>query len=290
MTPQPASTRSPAFGIGLLIAGGMVLAGVDASIKLISPETPIGEIMFIRGCCTLVCVGVLAMARGGLKMVRAYNYRDQFVRAACFVAGSFLFIEALWRLPLAEANAISFLGPVLVTAMAPVFLGERVGWRRWIAVLVGFAGVILMLRPSAAGIQWAALFPLAAAFTSALADLVTRRLSATDSPTSILFYTTLAVTLAGLATLPFGWIALDLVAFGIIGGIGLFVFFAHWLIVEAFRHTEAATLVPYKYLMLVWALIVGYVGWGEVPDLLAALGGGAIVASGLLLFKWAGRS
>lgn len=277
--------RPPAFGIALLIAGGMVLGAVDASIKLISPTIPVGEIMFIRGCFTLIGIAALAVARGGFSAVRAFNYRDQFIRAGCFVAGTFLFIEALWRLPLAEANAISFLGPVLVTAMAPFTLREQVGWRRWFTVLIGFAGVVLMLRPSASGIEWAALFPLGAAFTSAYADIVTRRLSATDSAVSILFFTTLAVVLVGLATLPFGWQPLDGFTFAIIAGVGTFVFAAHWLIVEAFRLAEAAVLAPFKYLMLIWALIIGYFGWGEVPDGWAAVGGAAIVVSGLLLFR-----
>ena len=127
------------------------------------------------------------------------------MRAGFHVASAALFVTSITYLPLADVHAIAFAGPIFIAAMAPFLLGESVGWRRWTAILIGFAGVLVMLRPTGAGIQWIGLIPLAAAFSAALRDVATRWLSKTDTSISILFFSSIAVIIGGMTTIPWGW-------------------------------------------------------------------------------------
>lgn len=129
----------------------------------------------------------------------------QLLRAALMIASTILFVSGLRLMPLAENIAIAFVGPVFVTALAPLMLAERVGWHRWTAVLVGFAGVLVMLRPGGDALNWAALFPAGAALCGAILDLLTRRISHTEASGTTLFYSTLGVMLAGAVMAPFAW-------------------------------------------------------------------------------------
>ena len=206
------------------------------------------------------------------------------------VAGTFLFITGLRFLPLADAIAITFAGPLFLTALAGPLLGEIIGWRRWLAVAVGFVGVLIILQPTGNVVQWAALLPLAASLTGALRDILTRRMTYGESSVAVLFTTTLAVTLAGGATFVGGWVALsgeDLLLMAISG---LLVGTAHFLMIEALRLGEAALVVPFKYVSVIWALLIGFFVWASLPSLGTLLGAAIIVSSGLYILRRQGRA
>ena len=181
---MPASTK----GILCMVAGGALITVNDAILKWLSDTYPVGEVMFVRGLFVSIPIVFLVWRAGGIRSLVIFSWRGHLLRAALVVTGTFLFINGLFFLPLADAIAITFTGPIFVTALAPLLLGEHVGWRRWSAVLVGFCGVLIMVRPTGEAAQWAALFPLAASLTGALRDIVTRRLAFRERSVALLFY------------------------------------------------------------------------------------------------------
>ncbi len=270
-------------GIGLMVAGSALITLNDAVAKWLSSTYPVGQILTLRGAFFLVPVLALVWHGGGLRALRVHSIRGQAYRAALFVAASVLFVTAVGLMPLPTVIALTFASPLFITALAPAMLGEHVGWRRWLAVLVGFAGVVLIVRPFQEGWQWVALIPVAGALVSSLRDIATRRITAYESSASILFYAALAVIVLGLATSPFGWqpvAAFDLMLFALQG---LAMGGAHYLMVESFRISEAALVAPFKYTGFIWAMIYGASIWGDYPDATTLAGAGVILASGLYI-------
>ena len=170
-------------------------------------------------------------------------------------------------MPLADAIAFTFTGPLIVAALAPFVLGEQVGWRRWCAILVGFAGVIVMARPTPDAFQWAAFVALGAAFFGAMRDMVTRRISAEESSDLILFYSTLP----------------DMTDWSLFALLGILNGAAHYMIIEAHRWAQASVIAPFRYTVLVWACVLGFVIWGDVPDIWLLGGAALVVGSGLYI-------
>ena len=200
---------------------------------------------------------------------------------------TYCFVTGLALLPLADATAISFAGPILTTAMAVPLLGETVGWRRGLAILVGFLGVLVMLQPTPEAFQLAALAPLGAAFFGGLRDIATRKLGGTgDGTLSILLVSTVMVTLLGWGSAIMGdWAPFDPSDLGFIVVSGLFVGLAQALTIEAFRWGEVGVVSPFKYTGLVWAVIIGFIFWGDWPTGLTWAGVGLVVASGVYIMR-----
>ncbi len=260
-------------GIVSILLAGFFLTSQDAVIKWMTGAYPTGEIMTIRGTIALLFTGVL----------RVTDWRLQALRALCVIGTTATFISAMRYLPLATAISVSFAGPLIITAMAPRFLGEQVGWRRWSAVSVGFLGVIVIFRPGFGVMDWALLLPLSTAVMSAVRDIATRKLAGQDHSTGILFYAMLAVTLSGTASIPLGWVMPDFGDWLLFLITGLTICIAQWLMIFAFRYTEAATLAPFKYFSIIWGASIGYAVWGDVPDSWTMAGGSLIIASGLYI-------
>jgi drug/metabolite transporter (DMT)-like permease len=278
-----ASMTAPAKGIGLMLIGGLVLTMSDTATKWLTGSYPVGQIMAIRALFTLIPITLFVWQNGGLRSLRIGNFKMQFLRAACAVASSFLFVWGLVHLPLADAIALAFSGPLFVTAMASPLLGEHVGWRRWSAVCLGFVGVLVMVRPTGEAMRWAALLPLCAASMGALRDVVTRLIRMSDSPVAILAFTMAAVALAGFATLPFGWKPVAWEDLLIMAAAGILVGSAQYLVIHAFHIAEASLIIPFKYLTLIWAALFGFMIWGHVPDQWIIAGAVLVVGSGLYI-------
>jgi drug/metabolite transporter (DMT)-like permease len=268
--------------IACMLVGAAVLTLNDALIKALSATYPTGEMLFIRGVFVWPWILLFTMRSGGLASLRVHNVSGQALRGACVIASAFLFITGLRHLTLADAIAVSFTGPLFITALAPLVLGEKVGWRRWLAVLIGFAGVLFMLRPGSAVLQWAIIFPLGAAVCGGLRDLITRRIAGTETTVAVLAVTTTVVLLAGLATAPFiGWVPprpADITTFAASGAL---IAVAHTLMIEAFRRGEAALVAPFKYSSLLWATLIGFFMFGEHLDPWTIAGAVIIVLAGL---------
>ena len=281
---RPYLETSSGLGILYMFLGSALLTTSDAVVKWLASDYPIGQIMVLRGIFIIIPIAIIVWRSGGVGVLRVNNIKGQTARAILFIASVFFFLTGLKYNPLAVNIAIAFAGPLFVTAMATPLLGEFVGVRRWFGVLIGFTGIIIMVRPSSEGLNWYALLPLAAAFFGGLRDIITRRISATESSVSILLCSSLAVIAAGLVTFAQGdwrWInEFDLLLMSITG---LLSGSAHYLLILAFAKGEASVVAPFKYFSLLWAIAIGVVIWGEIPDQWTAIGSTFVVGGGLYI-------
>jgi len=276
-------------GVVCMTAGCAVVTFNDTILKWLTSDLPVGEIICLRGLFVFLPVVLLALHEGGLSRLKVCSVRGQGLRAAIVVSGMFLYITGLSFLPIAEAVALTFASPLFATALAVPLLNESVGWRRWTAVGAGLVGVVIMLRPGEDAFVLAALLPLGAAVTSAFRDIVTRRLSVSDSSSSILMVTTVAVTLVGAATAPFGWRMPTELEVGLLALAGLLLGAGQYLMIEAVRHAEIGLVAPFRYTSLIWAVIAGYVVFASVPDRWVMVGAAIVIASGIYILHREGR-
>lgn len=280
------TSDAPGKAVALALIGGAVLTLNDAVIKTLVHSFPTGQVLCLRGLFVFLPILFFAWRAGGLHRLRINSLKGQSVRGVCVIASAFLFVTGLQFLPLADIIAITFAGPLFVTAMAPVMLGEHVGWRRWSAVLIGFVGVMFIVRPTGEAIQWAALLPLGAAVFGGMRDLITRKISATETSEAVLFVTTAVVMLSGLATFPFGnWQPVTLEHLGLFLASGLLIGLAHFCLIESFRLGEAALVAPFKYGNLLWATLFGFLFFGHLPDWQTIAGAVVVVVSGLYILN-----
>ncbi len=276
----------PLRGIALALLGTAVITLNDAAMKWVIADHPIGEAIFVRSLFAILPIAILLRRdTGGWTVLRWTRLRDVLLCAGILVGIMFLFIFSLSRLPLATATIIIYAGPLFVTALAPFVLAERVGWRRWSAVVLGFIGVLIILRPGGADFSWLLLVPLAVALLIALRDLVLRRVLARESAASILAFSSLAVMLCALPTALLGWTplgGLDLLLLALAGlGFSLGIF----CLTECLRYADASLLAPLKYSGVIWAILLGYLLWAEVPGFEVLAGAALIVASGLFILR-----
>lgn len=285
MNPPAGASENAFKGIVCMVAGGALITLSDAIMKIFAGRIPAGEILFIRNSFTLIVIALVALKIGSMLLLRPKNIRGQAMRAACLIASAFLFVAGIEHTPLANAIAITFTGPLIITALAVPMLGEQVGWRRWAAVAVGFMGVLVVIRPGSDAFTWGSVLILIGAATGAVRDIITRRLCATETSLSILLISSAALALAGLATAPFGWKPVSPSDVGLLAVSGALVAAAHYLMIEAFRLAEAAIVAPFKYANVIWAVLFGYLFWHHVPDRWTFAGAAILVASGLYILE-----
>jgi drug/metabolite transporter (DMT)-like permease len=282
-----AGHRSAAgLGLALVLSGSLLLTCSDAIAKVAFERAPLSQYIVLVSVLVLPVI-LLAMAlTRRLPALRIRNRPALSLRAACMVGSTLFFFAGLQRMPLGDIYAIAFTSPIITLPLAAWVLREQVGWRRWSAVLVGFLGVALAILPTGQGYAWtAALFPLGAAACGALRDISSRRLSATDDSLAILFYSVLAVLGGGLGLALFeDWAPLELDLFALIAACALIQTTASLLQIEAYRFAEVSFLAPFRYVVLLFATLLGFIVWGDVPEWNVALGGLIIVASGLFIW------
>ena len=257
---------------------------MDALAKWLGASYPIAELVFFRNLFALPPVFfILWRQRGGFATLKPRWRLGHVIRAVLGLGAIFAFFTGLRYLALAEAISIAFAAPLFVTALSVPILGERVGPRRWAAVVVGFLGVLIMTRPGAEAFRPEALYILAAALCYALAMLVTRRLARTDTtPAIMLSGICISLVVSGLV-LPFGWrtpLGVDFwlfVLLGLIGGIGMY------FMTQAYRYAPAAVIAPFDYTALIWATLIGWLVWQELPGANVWLGAAVVIASGLYI-------
>lgn len=279
------SATGPLRAVLLMSAGCALLTGNDAIMKHVTASVPLGEAIFVRGLFAVVAVLLLARRAGGLHTLRVQQWRTQLLRGLLLGVSTLCFLGSLAHLPIAEATALVFASPVMLTALAPWLLGEQVTRRQWLAVVVGFIGVLVMLRPGGEGPRLAVLLPLAAAFSEALRDVVTRRLVPTESSESMLFVSVLTVNVLALGSIGFGWQALDAAPLAWLALAGALLGVAHFCMTDAFRWASAVTVAPFRYSGVLWALLAGMLLFAEYPDAWALVGAALVVGSGLYVLR-----
>ncbi len=266
-----------------MIVGGGGLTMSDAATKWLTASLPIGEILFVRAVVVSIAILLIVWRSGSFAGLRIGRFRNIGTRSVLAVGSTFLIVASLARLPLSEVIAILFVGPLFIAVLATPLLGERVGVHRWFAVLIGFIGMLIMVRPGTAGFQFAALLPVVAAMVAATRDIVTRRISVAETSIAILFYSMIALTLVGLATAPFGWQPMDGGELAIVILAGLLFGLGHYFVIEGYRYAEASVVSPYRYTNLIWAALLGFILWGEIPSVWVLAGTPLVVGSGLYI-------
>lgn len=273
--------RASLVGMLYMTVGGLLLTTQDAISKWLSADWHAGEIMAYRGLFMLVPVGLAMAWQRDTSFLRPRRPRAVFVRAIVTVLTSALVVLSVKVMPLADALAVIFLSPLLVTAASALFLGEPVGWRRWSAVVAGFIGVLLIANPGAGALSWVVLVPLAAAACAATRDVITRRIGMADTTLCVLFWSVFLTMLAGLVTLPFGTHWPSPADWGLFAAAGMLGGASHFLTTRAFQIAAANVMAPFKYLSLVWGAMFGFLFWGDVPGPVKIAGAALMVASGL---------
>ena len=257
----------------------------DTQMKLLAGEIPLFQLLFLRGVLTTVLTFFLALRMGAL--LRRLPRRDWgFValRTVAEVAAAYFFLTALFNMPIANVTAILQALPLTVTLAAAVFLGVPVGWRRWSAILVGLAGVLLILRPGPEGFDIYSVYALIAVACVTLRDLATRQLSAATPSLLVTFATSFAImTFFGLASLGIDWVAMDARSSALTAGAAAMVIAGYLCSIMVMRVGDISFVAPFRYTGLIWALVLGWLVFGEWPRPLTLLGAAIVVGSGLFM-------
>lgn len=254
----------------------------DALVKLVTAHHPTGQIMTLRGLVATLTVVAMAAWQGHLAMPRRTLNAGVAQRGLLEVISTACYITALTTLALPIVSAITQATPLIITVLCVLLGLEQVGWRRAIAVAVGFCGVLIILRPSAEGISWGALFALGAALTVSGRDLITRTIAADIPSTIVTLVSTAFTALFGLFLGLFEtWQPLAWREMLYIVAAGLFLAFGNFAMVIACRGVDLSVVIPFRYSVIFWSLLAGYLIWGHVPDAIAIAGIVLIIASGL---------
>jgi drug/metabolite transporter (DMT)-like permease len=275
----PGRVDRPFRGILLLMSSTIFLATSDAMAKYLSKSLPPIEIAWLRFTAFIIIMLPIALAnRGALKSV---SPGLQTMRGVAMLLSSLFFITGLQFLPIAEAAATAFIAPVFVTALSMVFLGEKVGKRRWIATLLGLCGVMIIVRPGTAAFHPAAILPILSALAWAFTLVLTRQISGRDSVVTTMSFTALVGFLVLSAFVPLYWVTPTWHQVAIGACIGIAATAGHWIVILAFRYADASVLAPFSYSQLLWVTALGFLLFGEVPDIWTVCGAAVIIASGL---------
>ena len=283
----PASALRPTdnhlLGIAWMLATMFWFVTLDSTAKYLMQSYPVTQVIWARFFFHLVFV-VLLMGRQLGIQIRSQSLKHQCLRSLFMFTTTVLFFTGISILPLTTAATIMFMSPVILTILSIPMLGEKVGLRRWIGIVIGFIGAVLVMRPGTDSIQLSVLIVLAAACTHALYQIFTRKLGTGDKPMTSLFYTGITGALVMSAVAPFYWqpvAASDWPLFvfaGIAGGIG------HLCLIRAFRHAPASVVAPFSYSSLLWATGFGYLLFDDLPSAWTLSGATLIIASGLYIF------
>jgi drug/metabolite transporter (DMT)-like permease len=255
--------------IGLILFGVMGGLGLDLCAKAILETYPLEQFVFLRSLIGIVLFLLLAHQFGGLRSLATRRWKWHLLRTLLASGAMFGFFFGLSRMPLIDALTLGFTAPLIMTALSVPLLGEHVGWRRWLAVVAGFAGVLMILRPGAGTFSLAASSVLFAALCYACLAITARKLAATESTFALSVYVIAGpMIISGLLSLDANWLAPDVAWVGLVGG---------------YRRAPPAVLAPFEYTALIAGAIAGYLIWGEVPDRWVIAGGLIIISSGLYI-------
>ena len=258
----------------------------DALVKQVSATLPGPQLIFIRGLMATTLVLIMAQAMGHLKNWRLMLNKRLWVRGSLDAAASLAYLTAVFHLPLANATAINLSSPLFITAFAIVFLKELVALQRGLLILLGFTGVLLVVQPSSEGFNVYAWLAVLATLLHAMRDTLTRGIGLHVPALLITLSTAVSVAVAaGGITLTQTWTPVDSLSLGLLFGASLFLSMAYYLLIVAMRSGEMSLVAPFRYSGLLFALLIGYVVWGDVPNLLGWAGIFLLAISGLLILR-----
>jgi len=279
--------------IAIKMISVMLFAVMSTLVRYLGDAVPVGQVVFFRSAFAIVPVVVIYAWRSELAAaVRTGRPLGHVTRGLISVVGMFLNFAALARLQLVDATAIGFASPLITVALAAFILKEHVRAYRWTAVAVGFGGVLVMMWPyldvgrlaaGSAESTIGALCAITAAFTNAGTVIQTRRLTDSETTSSIVFYFSLICTIAGACTLPFAWHQPTLAELAALIGIGLLGGLSHIFLTESYRYAAASVVAPFDYTAMIWAFLLGYTFFDELPNIYIFIGSAVVCAAGLFV-------
>ena len=277
------SADRPGLGIVMMLSGIAAFAVMDAIVKWLTADYSVIQIAAMRSWFGLPLLTLFALRGGSLRQLHSRRPLVHFGRYLLVLGLTLCFFWALSMMKLVDAIAISFAAPIFITALSVPLLREPVGLHRWLAVCAGFVGVVVMLRPGAGVFQWASLVVLASVVFYALLMVTTRALKASESSATLMLYPQLGMTLTGIAFAPFFWTPPSLLDLGLFAVAGSFGSIGIMCLTHAFRLGPAALITPFEYSALIWATLLGFLLWGELPDSFTLVGAAIVAGSGLYI-------
>lgn len=267
-------------GAGLMCSAMLIIPFMNATAKWLGGQFPIVEVVWARYAGHLLFMLVLFLPRRGFSLFRSVDPKLQLIRSALLLTSTCCYFTALKFLPLPTAASISFTSPVIVVLLAIPMLGERVGLKRWFAVLLGFSGMLVIIRPGIEGTHWSGLLVLVSASCFALYQILTRRIAGRDSAETTITYTAVVGTVVLSFIVPFDFQLPDSsLQWLLICVIGFIAAIGHYLIVLAYQFAPASVLSPMNYVQLIGATTLSIVLFNQVPDSITWLGAAMIVAA-----------
>ena len=271
------------LGIAYMIGATLMFAGSSAISKWQVATYPVGEVLFIRSAVSLVCLALFILPLKGLVVFRTRRLHQHVLRSVSQATAQVFIVIAFSLMPLAGAMAINFSAPLFATLVSAIVLKEAVGWARAAALAVGFLGVLIVTNPGADTLQVGALFALANAVLYGSVTAGVRGMTATELTETLTMYQMILVTAYFALFLPFGFVPPTWSDGLMLAANGVFNAFAQYWWTRALHLAPASAVTPFYYLSLVWAIIVGFVIWGDVPTAGLLVGSGIVVGSGLFL-------
>lgn len=269
-----------------MMSAVFMFSAMDTAAKYVLQSYPMGGLMWARYMVHLLVMLALLWPRFGSRLLQTRRPGLQILRGLLLVASTLSFYMALRHMPLAEAAAISFIGPVLTILLGGWVLRERATPRQWIAVALGFFGVLIIIRPGGGLFTPAAVFPIITALLFSMYQIVTRKLSGREHAYTTLFYTALVGGIVTTFALPLGWQTPTLSQWPLIVAIGVLGGYGHFLLIRAVDCTSPTTLAPFVYSQLVWSTLLAYLAFGDFPDSGSLVGMGIIAGAGLMAVNW----
>ncbi len=270
-------------GIAIMLLGYFMFALNDAMGKWLVASFSVGQVLAVRSLGAFVILAPMIARQGLSSLTRQERPELQFLRVVFATADTALFYAAVVYLPLADVMTFYMAGPIYIAALSHVFLREKVGWRRWLAIVVGFGGVVVALRPSTASLSLPSLFALVGSVSFAISMILGRRLRGT-SDTALVTWQTLGSLVLGLALAATDWRGADALDWSAMLLLGIVSCLAHLMITRALKLAPASTLAPLQYTLLLWGIVFGFVFFGDVPDSQLLVGSAIIVLAGLFIF------
>lgn len=259
-------------------------AGMDAMSKFLVQDYPIAQTLWVRYVITTAVAIMIARKFGLRRALRSRRPLLQTGRSLLALVEAAVFVLAFWYLPLAETHAVAATSPLIVIALSAPLLREKVGLHRWLAVLAGFVGVLLIIRPGLAGFVLPLLIPLLGAFLWGLYQILVRLCARYDPPETTMLWSGFVALGAISLVAPFQWQPAGAFAWTLLIGIGVLSALAHYALIKALDYAEASAVQPYGYTLLVWAALLGFLVFADIPGPWTVLGGAVVVLSGL--YTW----
>jgi len=276
----------PTLGIVVFIGNLLIMAFLSAMVKHLSQSYPLSEILMFRFIFAALLFWFVLLSSVGLAGLRTRRPFDHAIRTCSGITSLALLYFALSKIPIADATALSYAAPIFITVLSIYILRETIGIRRWLAVISGFIGVLLIAQPGGAGWNIGVAAATGSAVTAAVVAIWLRRLSASERSVTIgIYYNTTGALVCGVWTILGVTVMPPIADWPLWALFGLLCGGQQWLLTISFRYAEASLLAPFEYLAMIFAAIIGFVFWGEVPVLTTWLGALVIAASGLFIFK-----